>query len=278
MEEYLIFAAIGGLLFLTLLVNSVSEAYEQNKRERRIQILKIKQGLDELSDLMDQLKNCGLPKDINDLLLNEIMTRLQVIQRIDRHFRGIQALIEEAKEEGQTAATATTNQEGFNLRDENEFKKKLIKLGRLIKLLNTSQWYVRVKPEHLRQMNKDAKLLRCEKVFQFYSNRASREIEQKNFLSAKEDYIYIKHALQGSGINSNTRIIELLEQVEFMIEQVNDMFANNAKKMMEQEEEEPESTQEEASNQESEVTANNVEHTMEQANESPPQQVASNLH
>ncbi|WP_198266499.1 hypothetical protein [sulfur-oxidizing endosymbiont of Gigantopelta aegis] len=39
MDEYLIFATIGGLLMLTLFVNSIAEAYEQKQREKRIKIL-----------------------------------------------------------------------------------------------------------------------------------------------------------------------------------------------------------------------------------------------
>ena len=235
MEEYLIFAAIGGLLFLTLLVNSVSEAYEQNQREKRIKILRIKQGLDELSELLDQLKNCEISTEVRDLLLNEIMTRLQLIQRIDRHFRGIQALIEEAGEAEESAAQV--NQDGFNTKDETVFKKKLIMLGRLIKLLNSNQWYSRTKPEKMAQMSKDAKLLRCEKVFQFYSSVASVEMEQKRYLNAKEHYNYILQALKGSGIPGNPRVVELIEQSEFMLEQLGEMFSKNAKKMTVQDEE-----------------------------------------
>ena len=265
MEEYLIFAAIGGLLLLTLLVNSVSEAYEQNQREKRIRILKIKQGVDEISELLEQLNHCGLPEAIRELMLNEIMTRLQLIQRIDRRFRGIQALIDEASEDKPPAPEG--KMDGFNVRDETVFKKKLIKLSRLIKLLNTDQWFSRTRPEQLRQLNRDAKLLRCEKIFQFYSNRANREIEQKNYLAAKEDYIYILHALKNSGIPANPRVIELTEQIEFMIQQVSDMFSNNARQMIDKEQAEE--------IEEEKVEAVSSAQEDEQANEAPAPEKAA---
>ncbi|MCU7800482.1 MAG: hypothetical protein KZQ70_10110 [gamma proteobacterium symbiont of Lucinoma myriamae] len=86
MEEYLIFAAIGGLLLLTLFINSVAEAYEQKQREKRIKILRIKQGLDELSELLEAINSCDVSDSIRDLIINEVMARLQAIQTLDRHF------------------------------------------------------------------------------------------------------------------------------------------------------------------------------------------------
>lgn len=227
MEEYLIFAAIGGLLLLTLFVNSLAEAYEQKQREKRIKILRIKQGLDELSDLLEGLKNCNISDNIRNLLANEIMARLQTIQSLDRHFRGIQALIEEAQSAQDGVARSNVDTDS---KDETEFKKKLIKLGRLIRILNTHNWFSSVKPGILNEYINDIKLLRCEQIFQFYSDRANAASDKENYLIAKEHYYYILHALKGSGINTHPRIIELLEQTEFMMEQTSNMFNNHVKK------------------------------------------------
>ncbi len=96
MEDYLIFAAIGGLILLTLFVNSVAEAWEQKQREKRLKILAIKRGLDNISDLLERLQGCNIGEEIRELLLNEIIARIEMIQRIDRNFHGVEALIEEA--------------------------------------------------------------------------------------------------------------------------------------------------------------------------------------
>ncbi|MCK5647894.1 MAG: hypothetical protein KAI22_03355 [Gammaproteobacteria bacterium] len=232
MEEYLIFAAIGGLLFLTLLVNSVAEAYEQKQREKRIKILQIKQGLDELSDLLDDLKNCDISDNIANMIANEIMLRLQTIQTLDRHFKGIQALIAEADAEQKSAAPSEIN----NNNNEVEFKKKLIKFGRLIRILNSYNWYSGIKTEQLKQYIKDIKLLRCEKIFQFYSALANAEVAKERYIIAKEHYNYIHRALKGSDIHSHPRIIELQEQTEFMLQQSSKMFADKAKKLIDSEE------------------------------------------
>ncbi|WP_198266500.1 hypothetical protein [sulfur-oxidizing endosymbiont of Gigantopelta aegis] len=189
----------------------------------QVKILRIKQGLDELSDLLDGLKNCDIDDGINQLLANEIMVRLQTIQSLDRHFRGIQMLIEEAKESQGNPQKSNSN---TNVKDETEFKKKLIKMGRLIRMLNSRIWYSHIKPEKLRQHINDVKLLRCEKIFQFHSDLANDAVEKKNAMLAKEQYYHIQHALKGSGLNSHPRIIELIEQTEFMSLQVTKTIAN----------------------------------------------------
>ena len=237
MEEYLIFAAIGGLLFLTLLVNSVAEAYEQKQREKRIKILQIKQGLDELSDLLEGLKGCDISDNITNMIANEIMDRLQTIQTLDRHFKGIQVLIEEANTKQESAAPSDIN---THANDEADFKNKLIKFGRLIRILNSYNWYSGIKTEQLKQYIQDIKLLRCEKIFQFYSALANAEVEKERVIIAKEHYNYIYRALKGSGIHSHPRIIELLEQTEFMLEQSSKMFADKAKKRIDSKEQQEE--------------------------------------
>ncbi len=235
MEENLIFFAIGGLLLLTLFVNSVAEAYEQKQREKRIKILKIKQGLEEISELLDGLKSCNVSDAIRNLLANEIMARLQTIQSLDRHFRGIQVLIDEARADHENSSPINAD---LNSKDETGFKKKMIKLGRLIRVLNSHNWYSRVKSEQVKDHIKEIKLLRCEQIFQFYSDKARVETEQEKLMIAKEHYYYILHALKGSGINSHPRIIELTEQADFMLSQTNKMFSDNAKKMMREKSEE----------------------------------------
>lgn len=232
MEEYLIFAAIGGLLFLTLLVNSVAEAYEQKQRKKRIKVLKIKQGLDELSDLLEGLKGCGISDNITNMIANEIMLRLQTIQTLDGHFKGIQALIAAANTEQKSAAPSEINNKN---NDEAEFKKKLIKFGRLMRILNSYHWYSDIKTEQLKQHIQDIKILRCEQIFQFYSDLANAAVEKERYLIAKEHYHYILRALKGSDIHFHPRIIELLEQTEFMLEQSSKMFAGIAKKLTDKE-------------------------------------------
>ncbi len=229
MEENLIFFAIGGLLFLILFVNSVTEAYEQKQRKKRIKILRIKQGLDELSLLLEGISGFDIGNGIRNLLANEIMSRLQLIQSLDRHFGGIQALIDEASNEQETAPKTKTV---FDTKDETEFKKKLIQLSRLIRTLNSHNWLTRVKKNQLNEYINEVKVCRCEKIFQFYTEMAAAEIKKERLLVAKEHYHFILHALKGSGVNSNPRILELMEQTDFLSEQNQKMFNDNAKKIM----------------------------------------------
>ncbi len=219
MENYLIFTAIGGLLLLTLLVNSVAEAYEQRQREKRLKILSIKRGLDNISDLLERLQNCNISKEVKDLLFNEIMARIEAIQRIDRNFRGVQALIEEAGEAQENIKTPPAS-DNFNIRDETDFKLKMRTLAQLIRLLNTAFWYTKVKPQQLDELIKNLKVLRCEMIFQFYSDKANSNVQKHKYLLAQENYHYVLHALQSSGVADHPRIVELIEQSRFMLKQI----------------------------------------------------------
>ncbi len=216
MEDYLIFAAIGGLILLTLFVNSVAEAWEQRQREKRLKILAIKRGLDNISDLLERLQVCNIGEEIRELLLNEIMARIEMIQRIDRNFRGVEALIEEAGNVQEKSKTPPPP-DNFTIKDEKDFNRKIRDIGLLIRQLNTGFWYSKVKPQKLNEYIKSLKVLRCEMIFQFYSDKANRESQQHKYLVAQENYHYILHALKSSGVSDHPRIAELTEQAEFML-------------------------------------------------------------
>ncbi len=218
MEEYLIFAAIGGLLLLTLFVNSMAEAYEQKQRQIRIKILRIKRTLDELSELLDAIKSCDVSDTIRDLITNEIMSRLQKIQTLDKHFRGVEALIEEANDEQKPAEK---DKKSFYIRNDAEFLTKMVLFRRLIKLFSSNNWYSKTNAKQREQSILDLKLLKCEKIFQFYSDKAVSNSEKGQYMVAKEHYYYIIHALKSSTITSNERVIELIEQTEFMMGEMN---------------------------------------------------------
>ncbi|MCK5662614.1 MAG: hypothetical protein KAI17_03960 [Thiotrichaceae bacterium] len=230
MEEYLLFASIGGLLFLTVLMSSVAEAYEIKQREKRILILKIKNSLDDISHILEKLKPYSIPKDVNNLLLNEIIVRLQKIQLIDRHFHGIQTLLEEAREtyHSDTAPAETIN---LSIKTEQEYKEVMIVLRHLIKLLASSDWLAGVSPEQLNQYTAEILLFRCEKIVQFYTDKANILLNDNRFLPAKENYSYILSALKSSGIIDNPRVMELTEQAEFMKKNVAEMMSQHTAKM-----------------------------------------------
>jgi len=217
MEEYLIYASIGGLLFLTLFINSVSEAYEQKQRQRRIKILRLKHGLDELSEFLEKIKSCNVTDEINKLFASEITLRLQTIQQLDPSFRGIESLLEEAEK---TPEHPSKEKSSFAIKDESQFKEKMILIRKLIKLLSNFNWHTKTNPNQLKQFTNELKLLRCEKIFEYYSDKASQDFQNDNMMKAKEDYYYILHALKQSGITKHARVIELNEQVEFMMDQL----------------------------------------------------------
>jgi len=230
MEEYLLFASIGGLLFLTVLMNSVAEAYEIKQREKRILILKIKNSMDELSDLYEQLKPYNIPKAINDLLLNEIVLHLQKIQLIDHKFHGIEALLEQAS--GKSNAEAPPPEPANTIiKTASEFTQMISALRRLIKLLDSSDWYSRVSSEELKAYVSEVILLRCEKIVRFYTDKANESLKNNQFIQAKEDFSYIINTLKISGIIDNPRVQELIEQAGFMKDNISEMMKKHQAKI-----------------------------------------------
>ncbi len=217
MEEYLLFFAIGGLLFLTLFVNSVSEAYEQKQREKRLKILRIKRGLDELSDILEKFNDFQIKSTISQLLSSEIMARLQAIQKLDKNFRGIETLLTEVDthNEANKAAPIPT------VISEQQYQEKIKLFRCLIKRIHSHQWYSANSEKTMHQYHDEAQLLRAETINQYYTGVAQKDSEKKAFLLAKEHYNYIIHALKQSPIHNNTRILEIIEQTEFMLEQLN---------------------------------------------------------
>lgn len=219
MEEYLIFAVIGGLIFLTIFVKSMSEAYEQRQREKRIRIFQIKQGIDEITDLLERVKELNISKDLKELLSNEIMLRLQTIQRLDRKFHGLNDLIAEANER---SSNETSTESITTVRNENDLKRVMITVKRLLYRLKNSKWYSKMTPETIRQHMMDVKVLRIEKIFQYYSDLANEAAAKENYMIAKEHYNFIQHNLASSGCRNHPRTLELQEQVEFMLKQTNE--------------------------------------------------------
>lgn len=225
MDEYLVFASIGGLLILTILVNSIAEAYEIRKREKHLKILKIKQSIDEITELLEQLKTFNISHDIVSVLVNEMISRLQLIQKLDSHFRGIKALIDEA--DHKVKQQAANPEEQHSLKTEAEFRTLMVFLRRLIMMLDSPLWFSNITTGELKQSITYAKVFRCEKITQFYTDKAAAALENKKYILAKEHYYYITNALKSSGAAINPRVAELLEQTEFMQSQVSVIMLNN---------------------------------------------------
>lgn len=57
---------------------------------------------------------------------------------------------------------------------------KMVLLRRLIKLCSSNNWYSKTDAKQLQQYVIDLKLLRCEKIFQFYSDKRPLPILKNN--------------------------------------------------------------------------------------------------
>ncbi len=186
--------------------------------------------MDELSDLYEQLKPYSIPKAINDLLLNEIVLHLQKIQLIDHKFHGIEALLEQAS--GKSNADILPPESASTIiNNTSEFTQMISALRHLIKLHDASDWFSTVSPEDLKAYISEVILLRCEKIVQFYTDKANKSLKNNQFIQAKENFLYIINTLKVSGINSNPRVLELIEQAKFMKASVSDMMAKHQAKL-----------------------------------------------
>ena len=135
-------------------------------------------------------------------------------------------MIEENNEQ-QNNETPPPTPEQLLIKTEAEFAQMLRVLRQLIQMLDSQDWVAKVSGAQLAQYVNDIKLLRCEKIFQYHTDKATLLLQKNKFLAAKEDYYYTINALKTSGLIDNPRVAELLEQVEFMKHKVVEMMVEH---------------------------------------------------
>jgi len=214
---YLIFG-IGGLLLVTVFVNSLAEMAEQRARDKKMKVLRLKRRIDELSEFLDELKDFNLPSPIVELILNEILTRFEDIELIDPKFNGINQLIEESKEHIDTSGNQPPQEEVI-INDEVLLQKKLTSIRHLIQFIQEVPLLSKNSPNSVSEYIDILATYRYDKINTHYFRMAQHELEKSNFIDAINHIKYITNAIELSGIN-NERLSEIVEQADLMLKEI----------------------------------------------------------
>lgn len=218
METLYLIVGIGGLLVVTVFVNGVADIIEQRAREKKMKVLRLKRRIDELSDFLNELKDFNLPKEIIDLILNEILVRFEDIQLIDPRFNGINQLINESRERIDTEANQPPQEEVI-IDDEVLLQKKLTCLRHLIQFIQEVPLLSKNSPKAAGEYVDILATFRYDKINAHYFRLSQQALDQNKFADASSHIKYITNAISLSGYQ-NQRLNEILEQAEFMQKEI----------------------------------------------------------
>ena len=238
MQTWYLIIGIGALLLVTTIVNNIAEAVERKSRERKLKVLRLKRSVDNLFNFLEQFKNYDLPKEIQTLLQNEILSRLISIQTIDQSFHGIADLIEESKKSNEE----TLEQQEINDLSNISEPKLQEKLSQLRQLTAYMQEIPLIAKESLNSKLNYHEILvvyRFEKLSHFYSKEAQQALLDNDYRSARELITKITGAIALSTYSCQ-RLIEINEQAALMMDEIKQQQEQFLSSLEEQESEEEE--------------------------------------
>ncbi len=223
MQTWYLIIGIGTLLIVTIVINNIAESIERRSRQRKLEIFRLKRNVDILTDFLEELKGIDLPKEILTLLQNEILSRLQKIQTIDRTFHGIADLIAEAKKNNETTYEQQEIDDLSNI-SESELQNKLTLLRQLTGYLQSIAFLTKESLTNKSNYNDILVIFRFEKLSHFYTRQAQLALQNNNYKLAKEYIEKISRAIIHSG-NSSQRMSEIRQQALYMMEEINQQAA-----------------------------------------------------
>ncbi len=219
MQTWYLIIGIGTLLIVTTFINNIAEVIEEKNRQKKIKILRLKRGVDDLSDFFDQLKDFKLTKEINDLLQNEIFARLQMIQSLDKSFHGIDDLISVSKEQQHGEDFNQAVEEENHILSETQFQEKISLLRNFTKYI---QGLPLKAPESLNSQLDYYDLLvlfRFQMMNQYYSVKAQNALQNQEFKAAREYVNQITGTIALAG-HKSTQLTEINEQASIMLKEI----------------------------------------------------------
>ncbi|MFK5893071.1 MAG: hypothetical protein QM504_07605 [Pseudomonadota bacterium] len=218
MQTWYLIIGIGTLLIVTITVNNIAEAIERKARERKLKILRLKRNVDNLSEFLDQLVNFDLPKEIQTLLQNEILSRLIKIQIIDRSFHGIADLIAESKISNEESPEEHEIQDVNNIL-ESELQKKLTYMRQLTSYIKELPFLAKESLKSKINYHDIMIVYRFDKLSHFYNKQAQQALQNNDFKLARNHVEQITGSIALSGY-SNQRLTEINEQAMLMLEEI----------------------------------------------------------
>jgi hypothetical protein len=109
MDHMTIIFGIGGLLILTLVVASIAHRYHAFVEERRQHVQRILTRVEEINGLIRRMAGLPIPVELERLLRRDIHARLLAVKAVHARYKGIDAMIAQARQAVEQAAPSGSN-------------------------------------------------------------------------------------------------------------------------------------------------------------------------
>ncbi len=171
-----LFLVLGGLLILTLVLASIAQRYHAHVEERRRQIERILRRVEELEDILGQLRDLPVPAKALQLLYRDILARLEVIRQVHPRQPGLADRIAKARGAqstlGERAPLASVEL------SESEIERLMRGLGQLLWMLQERRFVVPVGDDERERMLQRLALWRAEAHYRFHRRLAAALVAQ----------------------------------------------------------------------------------------------------
>jgi hypothetical protein len=131
-----LFIAIGGLLFVLLLVGSLAQKYEQYMAAKRLAVQRLMIGIQQIEEALDKSRGGGLPSGMGKLLRNELLARYITIRQIFPRQPGISQQVMQAEERARIEPEGATSVNSAAITSVDSFNRYVIGLNEIYGLLN----------------------------------------------------------------------------------------------------------------------------------------------
>ncbi|MES9939437.1 MAG: hypothetical protein ABW104_15945 [Candidatus Thiodiazotropha sp. 6PLUC2] len=98
MEQTTLFIVVGGLLVLTLVLASIIQRYNDFVEERNQKVQRILNRVTEIEALIQRIPGLPVPVEVETLLRQDILVRLQALKQIHPRYEGINQMIQAAEQ------------------------------------------------------------------------------------------------------------------------------------------------------------------------------------
>lgn len=98
MEQTTLFIVVGGLLVLTLVLASIVQRYNDFVEERNLKVQRILNRVTEIEALIYRIPGLPVPVEVEKLLRQDVLARLQVLKQIHPRHKSINQMIQDAQQ------------------------------------------------------------------------------------------------------------------------------------------------------------------------------------
>lgn len=217
-SQYHLFVGIGGLVFLMLLVTSMSQKYQAYQLEKEVALKRMLRGIQQIENVLNLLEGCAIPRKMQIMLRKEILARYVTMRQIHKKLDNIDQLISTAQREIQAAeAKAELNRQRAG--DRGQLNRYVNGLTELITFLN-SEGHIAGMSEHERKnYQTDLGVLRADYIDDYHTHEAIKLAEQKLWDESAKHLKEIMQYLQTHG-PSNDHIKKIYQTANGHYKQV----------------------------------------------------------